>query len=261
MRRLLAAIIPIFVFFYGIEMIHGEEVFKWNFKPAENNEPADAEPKYKELLEKYDGFYIGDPKQKNLYLTFDNGYENGYTEDILDVLKEKEVPAAFFVTGHYLESASNMVKRMEQEGHIVGNHSWNHPSLPTLNDKRMESELGRVKEKYQDLTGNENMRYLRPPQGTFSESSLAKTRDMGYINVFWSFAYVDWETDRQHGTDYAYNSIMNRVHPGAVLLLHSVSEDNAKALGKVIDECREQGYTFKSLDNLVLSTETVKENQ
>ncbi|SDH42782.1 peptidoglycan-N-acetylmuramic acid deacetylase [Alteribacillus persepolensis] len=231
-----------------------DEVYRWNFKPAENNQPSDTEEVYKELLKKYNGYFIGDTDNKELYLTFDNGYENGYTSDILDVLKEKDVPAAFFVTGHYLKSAPDLVKRMKKEGHIVGNHSYHHPSLPEVSNERIEKELDKVKEAYTRLTGDDDMLYLRPPQGTFSERSLKQSQQLGYINVFWSFAYVDWETEGQKGPEHAYQRIMKRVHPGAVMLLHAVSEDNAKALEKVIDECQEQGYTFKSLDELVLKT-------
>ncbi|SDI52689.1 delta-lactam-biosynthetic de-N-acetylase [Alteribacillus bidgolensis] len=238
----------------SIDTALGEEIYRWNFKPAKNNEPSDTEEMYKDLLDKYGGFFIGDPNHKTLYLTFDNGYENGYTADILDVLKEKDVPAAFFVTGHYLKSAPDLVKRMKEEGHIVGNHSWHHPSLPEISEKRMEKELSKVKEEYEQITGEKEMIYLRPPQGTFNERSLAQTQKMGYINVFWSFAYVDWETNEQKGPDHAYKSIMRRIHPGAVMLLHSVSEDNAEALEKVIDECEKKGYTFKSLDNLLFKT-------
>ncbi|MGY4690563.1 delta-lactam-biosynthetic de-N-acetylase [Salibacterium sp. K-3] len=254
--RVTAAAGMIFLWvFFSLQTVHGEEVYKWNFKPAENNEPSDTEPEYKELLRQYHGYFIGQPENKTLYLTFDNGYENGYTEDILDVLEEKEVPAAFFVTGHYLESAPEMIKRMEEEGHIVGNHSWNHPSLPNLSRKELKEELQRVNDTYQDLTDGPEMQYLRPPQGTFSERTLAETEKLGYTNIFWSFAYVDWETGSQHGADYAYNSIMKRVHPGAVMLLHSVSEDNAEALARVIDTCREEGYTFRDLDHLVLTSD------
>ncbi|MFB4165816.1 delta-lactam-biosynthetic de-N-acetylase [Alteribacillus sp. JSM 102045] len=238
---------------FSLENVLGEEIYRWNFKPAKNNQPSDTEEIYKEMLNKYGGFFIGDPNSKSLYLTFDNGYENGYTADILDVLKEKNVPAAFFVTGHYLKSAPELVKRMKEEGHVVGNHSWHHPSLPEISNKRLEEELGKVKEEYERITGEKDMIYLRPPQGTFNERSLAQTQQLGYINVFWSFAYVDWETNGQKGPGHAYNSIMRRIHPGAVMLLHSVSEDNAEALEKVIDECQSEGYTFKSLDELVLN--------
>lgn len=236
---------------FSTQVGFAKEVYHWSFKPNNNHEPADTEKEYKDLLDRYSGFYIGDTSHKTLYLTFDNGYENGYTKDVLDVLKEKDVPAAFFVTGHYLNSAPGLVKRMVEEGHIVGNHSWNHPSLPEISDEELKEELEKVKEKFTQLTGETDMHYLRPPRGTFNERSLQKTEELGYVNVFWSFAYNDWETNKQKGADYAYNRIMERIHPGAVLLLHSVSKDNAEALGRVIDECRRQGYTFKSLDELI----------
>lgn len=222
----------------------------WSFNPSVNNEPVSTEPLYEALLEKYGGFYKGDTTQKELFLTFDNGYENGYTSEILDILQEKDVPAAFFVTGHYMKQEAELVKRMVQEGHIIGNHSNHHPSLPTISDERLKDELDHIKTVYKDMTGQDNMMYLRPPRGTFSERTLAKTQEMGYTNVFWSFAYKDWEVDKQKGSEYAYEKIMNRVHPGAILLLHSVSSDNAGALSRVIDDLKEDGYTFKSLDEI-----------
>ncbi|MFB5663301.1 delta-lactam-biosynthetic de-N-acetylase [Alteribacillus sp. HJP-4] len=232
------------------QTMEAKEIYHWNFKPASNNKPADTEPYYKQILEKHDGFFIGDTDEKVLYLTFDNGYENGYTEEMLDILKEKKVPATFFVTGHYLRSAPDLVKRMADEGHIVGNHSWNHPSLPALSDEKITKELNSVKKEYQRITGDKNMNYLRPPQGTFNENSIKKARELGYLHVFWSFAYVDWETNSQKGKQYAYDSIMKRIHPGAVMLLHTVSSDNSAALGEVIDECRKQGYRFGSIDEI-----------
>ncbi|RKL66150.1 delta-lactam-biosynthetic de-N-acetylase [Salipaludibacillus neizhouensis] len=224
--------------------------YHWNFNPSKNNEPASTEPYFQELLEKYGGFYLGDTTQKELFITFDNGYENGYTSDILDILKEKEVPAAFFVTGHYMNEEPELINRMVDEGHIVGNHSNHHPSLPSISEERLERELNYIKDFYKEITGQEDMIYLRPPRGTFSEWTLAKTQEMGYTNVFWSFAYVDWETGNQKGADYAYDKIMSRIHPGSVLLLHSVSSDNAGALSRVIDDLKEEGYTFKSLNEV-----------
>ncbi|PSL43604.1 peptidoglycan-N-acetylmuramic acid deacetylase [Salsuginibacillus halophilus] len=230
---------------------NADEVHQWNFKPAENHEQPGTEPHYEKMLEQYGGVYIGDPDEKTIYLTFDNGYEKGHTEDVLDVLNKHDVPAAFFVTGHYLESAANIIQRMVEEGHIVGNHSWHHPSLPEVSDKRAARELGEVDEYYQDLTGEERMQYVRPPRGTFNEHSLELTASLGYTTVFWSFAYVDWLTDRQNGADYAYNRMMDRAHPGAVMLLHAVSEDNAKALDRVITDLKQEGYSFESLDHLM----------
>ncbi|MCD8509459.1 MAG: delta-lactam-biosynthetic de-N-acetylase [Bacillus sp. (in: Bacteria)] len=237
------------------------EKHNWSFNPAKNNQPATTEPLYEELLTKYGGYYIGNTDKKELYLTFDNGYENGYTIEILDVLKEKGVPAAFFVTGHYLKEESELVKRMVAEGHIVGNHSYHHPSLPDVSDDRLKRELESLKELYTEVTGRDDMRYLRPPQGTFSERTLARSTELGYINVFWSFAYKDWETNNQKGWKYAYNNIMKRVHPGAIMLLHSVSRDNAEALGKVIDDLQKEGYTFKSLDELAMEKSLLPMNR
>lgn len=232
---------------------YSNKEYHWNFKRKKNNEPVQTEPHYKELLDEYGGYYIGDTSKKEIYITFDNGYENGYTAQILDVLKEKEVPAAFFVTGHYLLTEEDLIKRMINEGHIVGNHSWHHPSLVEVSDERLKKELEKIKYKFGEITGVKEMHYLRPPRGVFSERTLAMTKDLGYTNVFWSLAYKDWEIDKQRGWEYAYDSIMERAHPGAIMLLHSVSKDNAEALGKVIDDLRDQGYAFKSLDELTVS--------
>lgn len=224
----------------------------WYFKRSKDHAPATTEPQFEQMLKKYGGYFIGDTDKKELYVTFDNGYENGYTVKVLDVLKKEKVPAAFFVTGHYLEDQPDLIKRMVKEGHIVGNHSWNHPDMTAISDERLKKELKRVKEEYTRITGDKTMLYLRPPRGVFSERSLAISKDEGYINVFWSLAYKDWETNNQKGSQYAYDSIMKQVHPGAILLLHSVSKDNADALERVIKELKKEGYTFKSLDEITI---------
>ncbi|MBM7704334.1 delta-lactam-biosynthetic de-N-acetylase [Metabacillus iocasae] len=229
---------------------YSNKPLSWGFSKSKNHKQASAGKPFDNLLKKYDSFYIGADDKQNIYLTFDNGYENGYTEQVLDVLKEKKVPAAFFVTGHYLKDQPNLVKRMVKEGHIVGNHSWHHPDLTQVDDSRLREELDRVKREYEQLTGKTDMQYLRPPRGVFSERTLALSRDEGYINVFWSLAFVDWMTDQQKGWRYAYDNIMAQVHPGAILLLHTVSKDNAEALGKAIDDLRKEGYEFKSIDEL-----------
>ena len=247
-------LISIICFYFSSQVLadYSNEKFSWSFNSAKNNQPSTTEPHYQELLKKYGGFYIGDTSKKEVYLTFDNGYENGYTETVLNVLKEKDVPAAFFVTGHYLQTEQDLVNRMVDEGHIVGNHSFHHPSLPEVSDERFVRELESLKSLYEEVTGSKDMRYLRPPQGTFSERSLAKSEELGYTNVFWSFAYKDWIIQEQKGWKYAYDSVMNKIHPGAVMLLHSVSSDNAEALPKIIEELESQGYTFKSLDDLII---------
>lgn len=218
----------------------------WGLK-KNKNAPPDIPQQTIELLKKYGGIYKSD-EEKTLYLTFDEGYENGYTGKILDVLKENRVPAAFFVTGPYIKKEADLVKRMTEEGHIVGNHTVNHPSIPDVSEEVLKSELENLSKSYYDLTGKE-MRFFRPPMGEYSEKTLDITSKMGYTNVFWSFAYKDWETKSQKGTGYAYNQIMDGVHDGAILLLHAVSKDNAEILDKVIKDLKSQGYKFKSLEN------------
>lgn len=224
----------------------------WGMKRSRNHQPAEAGELFEKTLAKYGSFYIGDTSKKDIYLTFDNGYENGYTAEILDVLKKKKVPATFFVTGHYISKNGDLIKRMVDEGHIVGNHTWHHPDLTQVSDIRLKKELQLVEEEYKKITGKDDMMYLRPPRGIFSERTLKLSRDLGYVNVFWSLAFVDWYVNNQKGWRYAYDNIVEQIHPGAVILLHTVSEDNAKALAKVIDTLRDQGYTFKSLDDLML---------
>ncbi|SDB81055.1 delta-lactam-biosynthetic de-N-acetylase [Shouchella lonarensis] len=253
--RNVVAFLCIIMMFLHVQTVNAyhNQTYNWSYKPAPQHTPATTEEMYEQMLAQADGYYIGDTNEKVLYLTFDNGYENGYTESILDTLKEKEVPGAFFVTGHYLKSASDLVKRMVTEGHIVGNHSFHHPSLPAVSDERLVAELEGVKELFTKLTGEQEMRYLRPPRGEFSERTLMKTKELGYTNVFWSLAYKDWDPDRQKGGDYAYEQVMKRIHPGAIMLVHAVSSDNAEALPRIIDECHKLGYTFRSLDDLSFS--------
>lgn len=221
-------------------------MYGWGLK-KNVNAPPEIPENIKHLIKKYNGFYI-DTTPKTLYLTFDEGYENGYTGQILDILKKNNVPAAFFITGPYLEKETELVKRMVLEGHIVGNHSINHPSLPSVtDDEKLKKEITDLNDKFKEKFGKD-MKYLRPPRGEYSERTLAITRDLGYTNVFWSFAYRDWETNNQKGTDYAYDEIMKGVHDGAVLLLHAVSKDNANVLDTVIKDLKKQGYIFRSLD-------------
>ncbi|ALC92366.1 polysaccharide deacetylase [Bacillus sp. FJAT-18017] len=224
--------------------------FGWGFKRGKNEIPADAGWQYETILEKNGAFYKGSPDKKVIYLTFDNGYENGYTTQVLDVLKKHKVPAAFFVTGHYIDSAPEYIERMVEEGHIVGNHSWGHPDFTKIPDAQIKGELEKVRAAYEELTGKKKMKYVRPPRGTFSDRSIAASKEAGYTHVFWSLAYVDWNVNQQRGAQYAYDNIMRQIHPGAVILLHSVSKDNADALEKVILDLKAKGYSFESLDHL-----------
>lgn len=224
--------------------------YGWGYKSRDNHQPPDV-GKYGPIVEKYGGIYLDSSGEKVVYLTFDNGYEQGYTEKILDTLKKKKVPATFFVTGHYVESEPELIKRMAEDGHIIGNHSWSHPDFTKLSKKEMKRELEKVRKKVEEITGNSYIKYVRPPRGTFSERTLKLADELGYIHVFWSLAFVDWNTDSQKGWEYAYKSVINQIHPGAVLLLHTVSSDNAEALGPMIDELRKRGYQFRSLDDFM----------
>lgn len=228
----------------GTSIVMDNTVKGWGFKKS-SPKPEFTSEQTSEMSE-YGCFYMG-TEPKTLYLTFDEGYENGYTAKILDTLNEKQVPAAFFVTGSYLRTETELVKRMLDEGHIVGNHSINHPSLPTLSREEMERELYGLDLMLYDNYGV-HTKYLRPPRGEYSTAVLAAVKEMGYISVFWSVAYVDWQTDRQQGAQYALDSILPQLHDGAVILLHAVSSDNASAMGDFIDIARAQGYVFKSLD-------------
>ncbi|MDF2605979.1 MAG: delta-lactam-biosynthetic de-N-acetylase [Bacillales bacterium] len=231
---------------------YSNNVIHWGIPKAGNENIPDPGAELKDVTKKNKAFYLGDVKNKHIYLTFDCGYENGQTDKILKVLRNKKVPAAFFVTGQYLKSEPGLVKRIAKEGHTLGNHTWHHPNLTTVNKIRFQKELALVKSEIGSLTGVTHINYMRPPEGVFSEKTLKWANELGYTHVFWSMAYKDWEINSQKGADYAYQQIMSRVHPGAIILLHSVSSDNADALEKVIDDLRKKGYIFKSLDDFVI---------
>ncbi len=229
----------------GVYATLSNEKNGWGLK-KNKNAPPEIPQKTISLLESYGGIYK-DSAPHTLYLTFDEGYENGYTAQILDVLKKNEVPAAFFVTGPYLEKETELISRMVDEGHIVGNHTVNHPSMPEVKSaETLKKEITALSDKFFELTG-EKMQFFRPPMGEYSARTLAITKDLGYTTVFWSFAYKDWEVKNQKGTDYAYEQIMDGVHDGAILLLHAVSEDNANVLDRVICDLKSQGYRFLPL--------------
>ena len=203
------------------------------------------------VLAQYDAAYLGDTGEKVLYLTFDAGYENGCTAQILDVLKAHRVPAAFFLVGNYLERNPELVQRMVDEGHTVGNHTWSHPDMSKIADKdAFARELGKVEEKYKEITGQELERYYRPPQGIYSEENLKLARELGYKTVFWSLAYVDWNNDAQPTPEQAFSKLIPRVHNGAVVLLHSTSKTNAAILDELLTKWENLGYSFAPIEEL-----------
>ena len=193
--------------------------------------------------------YNADTEEKVLYLTFDCGFENGNTAHILDVLKEKQVPAAFFCTLYHIRQQPQLIARMIEEGHIVGNHSDTHPDFSSISRTKMARELEAVENELRTNFGYSSA-YFRFPEGAYSENALDLVESLGYTPVFWSSAYADWDTSNPKGAEYAYNTVTSRLHPGAVILLHAVSPDNAAAMADIIDTAREMGYTFRSLDEM-----------
>ena len=206
-------------------------------------------PGMAELVNKYGGFYLGNTSQKVVYLTFDEGYEYGYTPKILDILRDNNVKAAFFITQPYLDKHLPLVQRMINEGHIVGNHTVTHPSLPGVSDQKVIDEIEALSKSYRQKTG-QDMRYVRPPMGEFSERTLKISSDLGYRDVFWSSAYDDWDVNKQKGADYAYKMVMDNIHPGNVILLHAVSQSNTEALDSIIKDLKAQGYRFGTLNEI-----------
>jgi len=199
----------------------------------------------------YDAWYVGSNK-KVIFLTFDEGYENGYTNEILDILKLNQVSAAFFVTEPYITSNPGLVKRMIAEGHIVGNHSKTHPSMPSLteNPDKFNQEITDTANTFKEITGKEMPKFIRPPRGEYSEKSLYMTTKLGYKTIFWSFAYQDWLTDQQPEPEASFNKIIEGTHNGAIILLHAVSSTNTQILDRVIKDIRKEGYRFAPLTEL-----------
>ena len=204
-----------------------------------------------EFLKQYNAYFCGNSEDKKIYLTFDCGYENGYTPAILDALEKHNVKAAFFVVGIYLETSPDLVKRMVEEGHIVGNHTYHHPDMSQISDPAaFQEEITSLEKKYQEITGLEMQKFYRPPQGKYSESNLKMAQELGYQTVFWSLAYVDWYVDQQPTQEEAYAKLLPRIHPGAVVLLHSTSKTNAEILDDLLTKWEQEGYTFGTLNEL-----------
>lgn len=241
-------------FFLVLLPLNTVHAFGWGYSKNSNHEIPDI-GSYQALLDKYNAYYVDDSGEKVLYLTFDNGYEQGYTDEILDVLKEEKVPATFFVTGHYVKSKPDLINRMVDEGHIIGNHSYHHPDFTIMNKQAIQKEVEELEDAVAEVSDQKEMMYLRPPRGVFNEDTLKWTNELGLVHIFWSLAFMDWNTDGQKGWQYAYDQIMDQIHPGAIILLHAVSSDNAKALEQVVKDLKEEGYIFKSLDHLMLKNQ------
>ena len=217
--------------------------------PASGGKAHYTVVEFQKNMEKYSAFTLDTSGEKVLYLTFDCGYEyENLTSKVLDVLKEKGVTATFFCTLDHIKKETDLIARMIKEGHIVGNHSTTHPSFATISREKMAEEIEETENYLRENFGYA-AKYFRFPAGEYNESALELISSLGYRSVFWSVAYDDWDTAKVRGKDYAVEKVMSRLHPGAVILLHSVSKDNAEALGEIIDKAREEGYRFESIVN------------
>ena len=205
-------------------------------------------------LEQYDAYYVdricAEKGEKVMYLTFDCGYENGYTDQMLDVLKKHDAKGCFFVTMTYIRDNPDIVKRMKEEGHQVGNHTVHHPCMPEKSVEEQKSELKECSDFMRNETGYEMDMYFRPPSGEYSEQVLQLAKDMGYKTIFWSMAYLDYDVNNQPGTDYVIDHFAKYYHPGAIPLIHNVSSSNAQALDTVLTNLEKEGYEFRSLNEM-----------
>lgn len=202
-------------------------------------------------LKQFNAHYVRETDEKVIYLTFDAGYENGNTVPILDALKKHNAPAAFFLVGNYMKTSPDLVKRMAAEGHIVGNHTFHHPDMSSISSREaFEKELNDLESIYLEITGQPMKKYYRPPQGKYSESNLKMACDMGYHTFFWSLAYVDWYEEKQPSKEEAFKKLLGRIHPGAIVLLHSTSQTNGAILDELLTKWEEMGYRFGSLNEL-----------
>lgn len=236
----------IFCIVFSVSSDNGR--FSWCTDPKTNGQrPQKFEAK--ELTDKYKSIYLGNENEKNIYLTFDVGYENGNVEKTLDTLKGQNVKGAFFVLPHFINANPSLVERMISEGHLVCNHSYSHKDMSKISDfKEFEKEIYDLEKLYKEKTGQDMAKYFRPPEGRFSENTLSFANKLGYKTVFWSIAYADWDNNRQIAPEKAKDLIVSRIHNGAVILLHPTSETNAKMLNGLILELKEKGYSFLTLD-------------
>ena len=220
---------------------------EWGIKRNNDHEQPDVEKENRKILEENNGICLGNKEKKILYLTFDEGYEAGYTSKILEILKENDVKAAFFITAHYLNTQEELVKQMIEEGHIVGNHTVNHKSMPELSEEEIKKEVMDLHTSIYEKFGYE-MKYMRPPKGEFSEKSIKYINTLGYKTVMWSFAYEDWNENKQPNEEKAKEKIIDNFHNGEIILLHGNSQTNTTTWDRIIKEAKSKGYEFKSLD-------------
>lgn len=230
-------------------LLHGKSE-NWGLGFGTEGKPPTGNASAEEL-KKYNAYFIGDTTQNTIYLTFDCGYENGNTEPILDALKKHDVKATFFVVGNFLETSPEIVKRMIAEGHTVGNHTYHHLDMSSISSMdAFKKETQDVENLFEQITGTPITKFYRPPQGKYNIENLKMAQELGYHTFFWSLAYVDWYQDKQPTKDEVFGKLLKRIHPGAIVLLHSTSSTNAQILDELLTKWEEMGYTIKPLTEL-----------
>ncbi|MCL1936485.1 MAG: polysaccharide deacetylase family protein [Defluviitaleaceae bacterium] len=241
--------LKIFLIFFIFILVFNKKLFAngWGLVYEKDGEIPRGEETI-EFLKKYDSYYVGDSNK--IYFTFDAGYENGYTEHILDILKKYNVPGAFFLTGIYIKNNPDIIKRMVSENHIVANHTMTHPNMTNLGFDMFKKELDLVNEEYKKIMNTDIPKYYRPPEGKYTEKNLEMAKNLGYKTIFWSLAYVDWKEEAQPNKEEAFKRLVPRIHKGAVILLHNTSKTNSLILEELILKYISLGYEFGSLDHL-----------
>lgn len=231
-------------------LLHGKSE-NWGLGFGTEGKPPTGNASAEEL-KKYNAYFIGDTTQNTIYLTFDCGYENGNTEPILDALKKHDVKATFFVVGNFLETSPEIVKRMIAEGHTVGNHTYHHLDMSSISSMdAFKKETQDVENLFEQITGTPITKFYRPPQGKYNIENLKMAQELGYHTFFWSLAYVDWYQDNQPDPQEAIEKLTRRIHPGAIVLLHSTSSTNAQILDELLNKWEDMGYSFHSLNELI----------
>ena len=253
-----AAQVTSFVTASHSDQIHSSAEGNWGLGFQEEGQPPVGNATVDELAQ-YNAFYLGDTDQKRIYLTFDAGYENGNTEPILDALKKHKAPAAFFVVGNFISENPDLIRRMVEEGHTVANHTSTHPDMSRISTlEAFREELEGVENCYKEITGKEMTKFYRPPQGKYNVENLKMAKELGYHTFFWSLAYVDWYQDDQPTKEEAFDKLLGRIHPGAVVLLHSTSSTNGEIMDELLGKWEDMGYSFGSLEELAADTKQEK---
>lgn len=252
-----AAVVAVSALLWGASLSNRQakavsaEVTNWGLSFQQEGEKPIGNATAEELKEE-NAIFCAPEDEKIIYLTFDAGFENGHMPQILSALEKHNVKATFFLVGHYFETEPELVRQMVSQGHTIGNHTYSHPDMSAITgESGFYEELVKNENLYYEITGEEMPKLYRPPQGKFSQSNLKMANDMGYNTVFWSLAYVDWQQDKQPSADEAFSKLLPRVHPGAVVLLHSTSATNAEILDELLTKWEEMGYSFGNLEEYI----------